>query len=466
MFLEALPFISEYFKSLALILKQESKEQALSKAQMSWLAICMMGILFTNTISWQGFSRVSIGKYTKAGFSKMCLHGKIAWNRLLICSAKMILKKFKISQGVLLIDDKNHERSKRTEKIHGVHKQKNKKTGGYSSGQNIILLYLVTPYFCLPISFLFYIPDPEISNWAREKILHKRLGKTEKFRSCPERSPNYPKKYELAIQLLEDFIKEFPDFTVHSILADALYGHRPFFCSVKTLFPKSQLISQLRSNQNVLFRNRKMTVSEYFKTHNGWQHKIIVRAGKEINVIAGGARLFVKAHNKKLFIVALKYEGEDTYRYLIAEDLSWNMKDVMQEYTLRWLIEVFFEDWSGYCGFCSLAKQRGYDGSARPLILSLLFDHCFLLHPTQKSFIENGKPLATLGSLINHAQYEALNLFISGIIHHENPQEYWVSIEKKIRALFCVLRPSSKHMNGRTDVFCKKRPENIHKDAA
>jgi len=51
MFLEALPFISEYFKSLALILKQESKEQALSKAQMSWLAICMMGILFTNTIS-------------------------------------------------------------------------------------------------------------------------------------------------------------------------------------------------------------------------------------------------------------------------------------------------------------------------------------------------------------------------------------------------------------------------------
>jgi len=93
MFLEALPFISEYFKSLALILKQESKEQALSKAQMSWLAVCMMGILFTNTISWQGFSRVSIGKYTKAGFSKMCLHGKIAWNRLLICSAKMILKK-------------------------------------------------------------------------------------------------------------------------------------------------------------------------------------------------------------------------------------------------------------------------------------------------------------------------------------------------------------------------------------
>ena len=73
----------------------------------------------------------------------MCLHGKIAWNRLLICSAKMILKKFKISQGVLLIDDKNHERSKKTEKIHGVHKQKNKKTGGYSSGQNIILLYLV-----------------------------------------------------------------------------------------------------------------------------------------------------------------------------------------------------------------------------------------------------------------------------------------------------------------------------------
>jgi len=96
---------------------------------MSWLAIRMMGILFTNTISWQGFSRVSIGKYTKAGFSKMCLHGKIAWNRLLICSAKMILKKFKISQGVLLIDDKNHERSKKTEKFTVFINRKIKKPG-------------------------------------------------------------------------------------------------------------------------------------------------------------------------------------------------------------------------------------------------------------------------------------------------------------------------------------------------
>ena len=28
------------------------------------------------------------------------------------------------------------------------------------------------------------------------------------------------------------------------------------------------------------------------------------------------------------------------------------------------------------------------------------------------------------------------------------------------------IHPSSKHMNGRTDVFCKKKPENVHQDAA
>jgi hypothetical protein len=425
MFLEALPFITEYFKSLNQSLEVEDKRHGLSIAQIGWLSICMMGILFTNTISWAGFSKVSIGKYTKAAFSKMCLTSKIAWNRLLICSTKMILRKFNISEGVLVVDDKNRQRSKKTKKIHGVHKQKDKITGGYCVGQTIILLYLVTPYFSLPISFLFYIPDPAISEWTRKQKMYRKQGGKGKFSPCPERSPEYPKKYELAIKLLEGFVKEFPNFKVHSVLADALYGHEPFFRHLRQLFLESQMISQLRSNQKVILRNKKINVKDYFKTYSGWQHKIIVRGGKEIQVVAGGARLFVAAHNKKLFVIALKYEGEDNYRYLIANDLSWNMKEVMQEYTLRWLIEVFFEDWSCYCGFCSLAKQRCYDGSARPLILSLLFDHCFFFHPQQKSLIEQKKSLATLGSLINHAQYEALSQFISSIINHEDPPTYY-----------------------------------------
>jgi hypothetical protein len=39
--------------------------------------------------------------------------------------------------------------------------------------------------------------------------------------------------------------------------------------------------------------------------------------------------------------VALKYEGEEEYRYLIASDLSWRTEDVVGGHTYRWLIEIF-----------------------------------------------------------------------------------------------------------------------------
>jgi hypothetical protein len=38
--------------------------------------------------------------------------------------------------------------------------------------------------------------------------------------------------------------------------------------------------------------------------------------------------------------MALKYEGEDTYRYLMASDLSWRTLDIVQAHTLRWQVEI------------------------------------------------------------------------------------------------------------------------------
>jgi hypothetical protein len=92
-------------------------------------------------------------------------------------------------------------------------------------------------------------------------------------------------------------------------------------------------------------------------------------------------------------VVALKYEGETDYRYLVATDMTWCTMDTVQAYTLRWLVEVFFEDWRHE------AKQLDEDGSSRGLILSLLFDHCLLLHPEQTARIENKLPAYTVGSL-------------------------------------------------------------------
>ena len=56
--------------------------------------------------------------------------------------------------------------------------------------------------------------------------------------------------------------------------------------------------------------------------------------------MVGSARLYVCSHQTKRFIVAIKYAEEETYRYLIASDLSWRTLDIVQGHSLRWLVEI------------------------------------------------------------------------------------------------------------------------------
>lgn len=74
------------------------------------------------------------------------------------------------------------------------------------------------------------------------------------------------------------------------------------------------------------------------------------------------ARLHVKAHGKRRYVVALKYENEEEYRYLVASDLSWRFADIARMYTLRWLVEAFIQDWKAHCGWNKLSKQQGVEG--------------------------------------------------------------------------------------------------------
>ena len=122
------------------------------------------------------------------------------------------------------------------------------------------------------------------------------------------------------------------------------------------IFDNIQVVSQLRDNQNIRFRTKEMSVSSYFSKFPGTPQKIKIRGGEKITVVVGSARLHVCAHEKKRFVIALKYEGEEEYRYLVASDLSWRTLDIVQAYTLRWLVEVFFQDWKSYEGWGQLTK--------------------------------------------------------------------------------------------------------------
>lgn len=89
------------------------------------------------------------------------------------------------------------------------------------------------------------------------------------------------------------------------------------------------------------------SIQEYFSSCTPVEKTVLIRGYKEQKITFVSARLHVVAHGKKRFLIALKYEGETEFRYLVATDMTWRTDDILQSFFLRWLIEVFFEDWKG-----------------------------------------------------------------------------------------------------------------------
>jgi hypothetical protein len=185
-----------------------------------------------------------------------------------------------------------------------------------------------------------------------------------------------------------------------------------------------------------------------FARQSGVATTIIIRGGEQKHVTMLAARLVVKSHEKKRFIIALKYEGETEYRFIVASDLTWRHKDIVQAYTLRWLVEVFIADWKGHGGWNTLSKQQGDEGATRGVILSLLCDHLLLLHPLQSARLKNKQPGMPVGCLIEHINTAALIDGISHIVKAEKPlgefEKFKLLMEQTLPE-----RNSSKHLAGR-----------------
>jgi hypothetical protein len=161
--------------------------------------------------------------------------------------------------------------------------------------------------------------------------------------------------------------------------------------------------------------------------------------------IVGSARLYVCSHKTKRFVVALKYEGEETYRYLIASDLSWRTLDMVQGQTLRWLVEVFIQDWKSSEGWSQLTKQPSEEGARQSVILSLLVDHSLFVHPDQQRQLKNNLPAYTVGSLRANAQVECLVDVIDDLVSSDHPQDTLKRFTNALHEVFSFGR-SKKHM--------------------
>ena len=200
------------------------------------------------------------------------------------------------------------------------------------------------------------------------------------------------------------------------------------------------MISQIRSNQNIRVGKRDQHVADYFATHPGTPYPIRIRGGDEVVAMVGSARLYVCAHKTKRFIVAIKYAEEETYRYLIASDLSWRTLDIVQGHTLRWLVEVFIQDWKSYEGWSQLTKQPGDEGARHSVILSLLVDHSLFMHPDQQRQLKNNLPAYTVGSLRANVQVECLVDVIDDLVSSDDPQDKLKRFTQRLARGIC-LRP-------------------------
>lgn len=450
LFDEPLPFIRNYVSQLNEAIKTICPEKQLSRTQQYWLSFCVMAIMVTNSVCWSRFQKVGIGQYRIGALSWMFRKSRIPWESLLQVSVCMILQSYGITEGNIGIDDTDKKRSKSTTKISHVHKIKDKPSGGYIMGQSIVFLVLITQKVTIPVGFSFHMPDPVLKAWHKHDSKLKKKGVKKESRPVePDRDPNYPTIPQIALSLLEQFKRNHPDVHIRCIFADALYGTREFIDTASTLFGGVQVISQIRANQLVRFRSRKRSVAKYFVSFPGTEQNIRVRGDMQIPVTVGSARLHVHAHGKKRFVIALKYEGEEAYRYIIASDMTWRTLDIIEAYTLRWLVEVFFQDWKGNEGWGKLTKHPDAEGSSRGLILSLMVDHCLLFHPVQLARIENKLPAYTVGSLTAKIKVEGLLSTLEQVIMSDAPIEGFKKFAKALEDEVVELSPSTKHMVNR-----------------
>jgi hypothetical protein len=367
----------------------------------------------------------------------MFRHAKIPWEFLLQMSLGVILRTSAMTHGVLVVDDSDKKRCKVTKRIFKAYQLYDKTSGGYLNGQTIVLWLLVTPRITLPAAFAFYMPDPALTAWNKADKPRTQQGVSPKPRAPkPSKHPDDPTKQEIALALLEEFRHAHPSMEITLVLADAWYATAAFMDQASRLFGGKHVISQLRNNQHVRFRGTLIRIEQYFTQSPGVPQPIKIRGDEEVHALISRARLSGDAHQTKRFVMALKYEHESESRYLVASDLSWRTVAIVQGYTLRWLVEVFLEDWKVYEGWGQLTKQPDEEGSSRSLVLSLRLDHCLLLHPQPRARLEHNLPACTVGSLRERTRVESLLECIRELILPDNPQETLTRLSRAVEEVF------------------------------
>ena len=450
LFLQNLPEVDDYIDKMNSELKKiNPKRTGLSLIQKKWFSFCLTAILVTGKISWEAYQRASAGSWKAKALSWMMHHSPIPWNYLLIASTLTLCIYYNIREGVLVLDDVDRDRSKKTKNIFGTHKTRLKNGGGFGQVQNLVVLMLISKKISIPVGFHFYRPDPVRKEWAEndKKLREQGIPKGRRPED-PGYQKDYPPKKKIAMTLLRRFKRYFHWVNITAIAADSAYCSKETRADCARIYPKSTLVSQLRRNQLVMTRKGKYVPLERYFTRQHKKIKKVSIRGKEKIIHYASARLFVKSLGRKVHIVSMIYDGGRKVKYTCCTNLTWRAEDIIQKYAYRWLIEVFFEDWKAYDSWGESACQYYYDGACSGVILSLLLDHFLLQHPMQLHLGRTGRPLYTAGSMKRKLQFESLLQSIEVILGDPDPRQRFELLKQSMDG-YLTMNSSDKHMSGR-----------------
>ena len=122
---------------------------------------------------------------------------------------------------------------------------------------------------------------------------------------------------------------------------------------------------------------------------------------------------------------------------------------IIRYYALRWLVEVFIEDWKQHEGWGNLAYQQAEEGARRGLLLSLLLDHSLFFYAEQTALLKHKLPALTVGSLRSAIQNDSLVSVVSDVVNDDQPVEALDRLKTQLQE-FQIGNTSTKHLSGRT----------------
>lgn len=338
---------------------------------------------------------------------------------------------YKIEAGYYLIDDTMKHHTKLCKWIHGVCILFDHVFNTNLKAICIVVLYCTDGELIkFPITFRIYYQDSNKLPWiGRKKFVCK-------------------KKYELAIEMLEWAIKM--GFPKGIVMADSWFAVGPFIKELKRLEfgyvletrdnynvrtpcrkPKLTPKGRLAKNQYDLEKLPKFFQSILDMAKCGFSRDI--ERGKEAKVLYHVKIATVRLNSipGKHRIIQSVDPTNQTTKYLLTDQLTWEATKIISVYTHRWVIEEFFRNAKQLTDMEG-ATIRSEQGVTLALCLVSWID--FLLHfenYKQGTAEKLSKGSVTIPSIIRRAQYENMKAFMERAKNDEDFVNKWFEVEKE-----------------------------------